>query len=321
MARINSYPSDTTPEGSDLILGNGANSGVTKTFTLDNVAKWISETGGVTVLGQNNFKLYASIAASPNGALWIPTGDTAFNAVLELLVSKTDVRAKYIGDYLLSLRDKTMLLQQIDNKNNFATYFIANVEQSPDYPDFLTFALSFIGGNGSFEVDASYGMALESGTAGDDAPKDLISLVSQDGSVFDIVVSNSGVLVVIPDGSTEPVITSPPVIIGTEKVWYTLGAIAGGVTGSPVPERTWQWQRSTNGLTWADIPGADAATYTLVSADAGNYIRVQQIETNVLDAAIANSAATGLIADSVFSTTTYANITPITWENITQTWN
>ena len=154
-----------------------------------------------------------------------------------------------------------------------------------------------------------------------DRPVQTIDIESEDGSVFTIAVTNAGVLIVIPEGSTEPVITSPPVIIGTEKVWYTLGAIAGGVTGSPAPERTWQWQRSTNGLTWTDITGANGATYTLVAEDAGKYIRVQQTETNVLDSVTANSAATGLIADSVFSTTTYANITPITWENITQTWN
>lgn len=145
---------------------------------------------------------------------------------------------------------------------------------------------------------------------------------SEDGSVYTIAITNAGVLIAIPEGSTEPVITSPPVITGNEKVWYTLGAIAGGVTGSPVPERSFQWQRSDNGLAWTDIPGADAATYTLVAADAGKYIRVQQTETNVLDAVTSNSASTGLIAASVFSETNYQNITPITWEALTvQTWN
>ena len=155
-----------------------------------------------------------------------------------------------------------------------------------------------------------------------EAPVQTFDMESEDGSLFTVAVTNAGVLIVIPEGSTDPVITSPPVITGTEKVWYTLGAIAGGVTGSPTPERTWQWQRSDNGLTWTNITGATAATYTLVTADAGKYIRVQQTETNVLDSVTANSAATGLIAASVFSTTIYANITPVTWEALTeQTWN
>lgn len=145
---------------------------------------------------------------------------------------------------------------------------------------------------------------------------------SQDGSIFTIVVSNDGQLLVIPEGSTAPVITTLPTIAGTEKVWYTLAAIAGDVTGSPTPTRTWQWQRSNNGVDWADITGATTTTYTLVDADANNYIRVRQTETNVLGSVTASSAATGLIAPSVFSTTQYQNITPVTWEALTvQTWN
>lgn len=145
---------------------------------------------------------------------------------------------------------------------------------------------------------------------------------SEDGSIYTIAITNAGVLIAIPEGSTEPVITSPPVITGTEKVWYTLGAIAGGVTGSPTPERAFQWQRSDTGLNWENIEGADAATYTLVVADAGKYIRVQQTETNVLDSVTNSSAATGQIQASIFSTTVYPQIQPVTWGQLTvQTWD
>lgn len=145
---------------------------------------------------------------------------------------------------------------------------------------------------------------------------------SQDGTTFTIVVSNAGELLVIPEGSTAPVITTLPTVTGTEKVWYTLAAIAGNVTGSPTPTRTWQWQRSANGTDWTNITGATTTTYTLEAADANNYIRVQQTEANVLGSVTASSAATGLIEASIFSTTQYQNITPITWEALTeQTWN
>ena len=148
------------------------------------------------------------------------------------------------------------------------------------------------------------------------------NMESQDGSIFTIVVSNDGQLLVIPEGSTAPVITTLPTITGTEKVWYTLAAIAGNVTGSPTPVRTWQWQRSADGNTWSNIAGATTNTYTLETADANNYIRVQQTETNVLGSVTASSAATGVIAPSVFSTTQWQNITPIEWAELTDnTWN
>ena len=55
MARISDYPSDITPEGSDILLGNGANCGITKVFSLENLSECMSNTGKVTIVGQNNF--------------------------------------------------------------------------------------------------------------------------------------------------------------------------------------------------------------------------------------------------------------------------
>ena len=43
----------------------------------------------------------------------------------------------------------------------------------------------------------------------------------------------------------------------------------GGITGA-----SWQWQRSADGTTWADVDGATAPTYTPTEADAGMRLRV-----------------------------------------------
>jgi hypothetical protein len=99
-----------------------------------------------------------------------------------------------------------------------------------------------------------------------------------------------------------PVISGVPTISGTETVGSTLTATAASVTGTPTPTRTWQWQRSADGSTgWANISGATASTYTLVSADLNQYLRVSQIETNTSGgqtrADSAESAATGQITD------------------------
>ena len=154
------------------------------------------------------------------------------------------------------------------------------------------------------------------------APVSTFEMLSQNGSIFSIAVTNAGALIVIPEGSTAPVITTLPTTAGTEKVWYTLAAIAGDFTGSPTPTTTWQWQRSINGTDWVNISGADTTTYTLETNDANNYIRAQQTETNVLGTVTASSAATGLISASIFTDTQWQDITPITWGQLTtQTWN
>lgn len=148
------------------------------------------------------------------------------------------------------------------------------------------------------------------------------NMQSQDGTIFTIVVNNAGELLVIPEGSTAPTIVGIPTISGTEAVWYTLIAVPATATGSPTPDRTWQWQRSSNGTDWVDITGATSTSYLLVDLDGNNYIRVKQTESNVLGTATAESASTGVIFPSQFSTTQWQNISPIFWEQLTtQTWN
>ena len=157
---------------------------------------------------------------------------------------------------------------------------------------------------------------------GGEAPVASFDMKSQDGSVFTVVVTNAGSLLAAPEGSTAPIITINPTVSGTEKVWYTLTATAGATSGSPTPTSSFQWQRSSNGTDWTNITGETNATLLLTATEANNYVRVQQIETNVLGSATAVSASTGLIVASIFSTTQYQNILPITWEALTeQTWN
>jgi hypothetical protein len=113
----------------------------------------------------------------------------------------------------------------------------------------------------------------------------------------------------------DPVISGSPTISGTETVGSTLTATAASVTGTPTPTRTWQWQRSANGTTgWTDISGATASTYTLVSADEDNYVRVSQIETNNAGGSTradsAESAASGQIGPEVTDAYAANSISP-----------
>ena len=323
MARIDSYPSDTTPEGSDILLGNGANSGQTKVFTLDNLSSWMSQYGNIAVLGQTNFKMYSTVDNDTKGAIQIAGGaqSALFSEVTSVNISKTDIGTRYIADYIPTLLNKSVILSQIDGINNFGTYTVTSISQHPSLSNFYVMNLSFTTGNGSMTEDKIYGNATQ-GAESDDAPRQLYPIKSENDSLFDIGITNNGELIVIPEGSFEPVIASPPVITGTLKVWYTLGAIAGGATGAPTPIRTWQWQRSDTGLNWVDIDGATNATYTLTIDDADKRIRVQQTETNVLGSVTSSSDLTEAITPSIFKDTEWQNITPVTWGALTvQTWN
>ena len=149
-----------------------------------------------------------------------------------------------------------------------------------------------------------------------------IVLRSQNNTPYRLIVSDDAQLLVLPLDATAPIITSLPLLTGTQKVWYTLTVTAGTVDGNPTPTSVLQWQVSSNGTNWTDISGETSTTYTLVSADANKYIRVKQTATNALGVTTVNSAPTGQIISSIFATTQYQNIAPITWEQLTvQTWN
>jgi hypothetical protein len=329
MARINRYTPDSNISGSDKVLGTDALTGTTKNFTLESFKEWLNISEGIGVSGQKNFRFQTegnnAVDRTARTISFNALGGdgTLFSEITELVFSSTSASGYNASNYISTLVGNSILISDTSDYGNFGIYKLVSFTEIESEPGFYTAVLQFSSGNGSVSSDKTYGVASYSVAGGITQPQQLIPMRSEDDSVFDIAVTNDGNLIVIPEGSTEPVILSPPVITGTLKVWYTLGAIAGGVTGSPQPVRTWQWQRSDTGLNWVDIPGATNATYTLAIDDADKYIRVQQTETNVLDSVTSPSETPdNAIIPSIFETTEWQNITPVTWGALTvQTWN
>jgi hypothetical protein len=138
------------------------------------------------------------------------------------------------------------------------------------------------------EIDAS----------GGDVRKDIYIkvVVSNDGSVSYGNKTAAGVNL-IPNEQTSvsvPIITGVPTIAGTEQVGETLTATAAPSTGNPAPAITWQWERSGT-----PISGATSETYLMVEDDAGETLTVVQTATNTEGSDTAESAATGVIGDSL----------------------
>lgn len=84
-----------------------------------------------------------------------------------------------------------------------------------------------------------------------------------------------------PANTVAPSHTGTDLAVGTVRT-----AVTGTWTGSPT--FTYKWQRNN-----VDIPGATASTYTLVTDDIGNMIRVVVIGTNAGGSTTVNSPALG----------------------------
>ncbi|MGA2013564.1 MAG: C1 family peptidase [Solirubrobacteraceae bacterium] len=98
--------------------------------------------------------------------------------------------------------------------------------------------------------------------------------------------------------SGAPADTIAPVISGSAARGSVLTVSAG--TWNPAPTTTtYQWQRSSNsGVTWSNISGATASSYTAAVADENAKLRVQVTGVNAFGQATASTPATGSVAMS-----------------------
>jgi hypothetical protein len=88
-----------------------------------------------------------------------------------------------------------------------------------------------------------------------------------------------------------------PTISGTTTAGQTLTATS-GTWPQTSSGYVYQWQRSTNGVSWSDISSATSSTYVLASGDAGYVIRVQVSLSTNAGTSVAYSLATTSIAAS-----------------------
>jgi hypothetical protein len=105
--------------------------------------------------------------------------------------------------------------------------------------------------------------------------------------------------------------TIAPVISGTVRVYQTLTTTDGTWLASPTI--TYQWQRSTDGTLWNNIPSATNSTYVIASTDAGYYIRSQVFGSKTISGTTyrytANSAATSIVPGFTLASTSAPVVT------------
>lgn len=95
----------------------------------------------------------------------------------------------------------------------------------------------------------------------------------------------------VAGAAAAPAISGVPTISGNASVGSVLSAAPASLSqGTPVPTRTWAWERRGT-----PIPGATSDTYTLVAADQGETVTVVQTETNSSGSDSAESAATATV--------------------------
>ena len=129
--------------------------------------------------------------------------------------------------------------------------------------------------------------------------------VADEGSTVRVLVTatNPDAAVSAPSAATAtvagepPVNTSAPTVTGVAERTDVLTALVGN-WGGIGNTYAYQWQRSSNGVSWTAISGATATTYTVGVADEGAAVRVLVTATNPDTSVSAASAATATVPAS-----------------------
>tara|TARA_R110000744_G_scaffold229911_1_gene348067 strand:- start:345 stop:1049 length:705 start_codon:yes stop_codon:yes gene_type:complete len=170
MARISTYPIDQEITGSDKVIGTDHSGDITKNYSLVDISNWMNESGGVTIVGQNNYSYL--VPGQTTGTITGPAQNATFASITEMQLSKTASTGGNVINYLLTLVGRPVILARLDNPNNFGVYTLDSLVVDSGNANFYNAAFTLITANGEITANKYYGFAvypeIGSGGGGDD---------------------------------------------------------------------------------------------------------------------------------------------------------
>lgn len=157
MARISSYPKDTTIQDNDAWVGTASPNRQTKNFLAIDVAKYLNTKGKISVSAQMTYKFEADASEAATGTFYGVADGTAFSAITSLNVHSVDAGGQNVVDFVNYLVDSDILISEQNNISEFGHYKITAYTDNGN--GFYTLALSYIGGDGVLVNQAYYDIA------------------------------------------------------------------------------------------------------------------------------------------------------------------
>ncbi len=157
MARISSYPYDTTVQDNDAWIGTEGSNRRTKQFTAEAVAEYLNINAKVNIGGQMSFK-WTDAEKGGEGTVSAVGGGGAgsgFNTITDLFLSVTEINGQNVVAFLDYIKTKNILLGQGDQISQFGHYTLDTYVKDTD-PLYYKAGLTYIGGNGSIVNDKQY---------------------------------------------------------------------------------------------------------------------------------------------------------------------
>lgn len=156
MARITTYALDTTPDKNDKVIGSDAG-GETRNFSFGGITNFLNTSGLINLDGIVN-KFIPENTDLSSGFFKLPSGGTgiSFSAITSLKVSINNLDNLNIVEFYNHLVGQGLKISNVDNISEFGHYAFVSAIQADPADNFLTFTVSYLGGNGSLRDNKYY---------------------------------------------------------------------------------------------------------------------------------------------------------------------
>ena len=141
MARISNYTRDTTLQNNDKLLGSNSN-GTTANFQVSDITKFLRDTNAAGVSGQLVYQ-FNEVHTKPGGFVGTFSSGFTFANLTSIKVHKTpNGSTTSVVEYLQSFVDTDIILNDVDNINNFGIYTVTSITQDSNATDYYDIALT-----------------------------------------------------------------------------------------------------------------------------------------------------------------------------------
>jgi len=158
MSRIISYPYDVDIKDEDAWIGTEASTTRTRQYTAAAVAKYIRIHGKISIAGQMLYQ-YVALPLTGIGTMSLTAGGTdnkAFSTITQLVISEQDKTPQNVVAFLQYLINSDILIAKQNGISVFGHYKVTGYTVDAGNPSFYNLILTYIGGNGSLELDEYY---------------------------------------------------------------------------------------------------------------------------------------------------------------------
>ena len=157
MARISSYPKDTTIQDNDAWVGTASPNRQTKNFLASDVAKYLNIKGKISVSAQMVYKFEADSSEAGTGDFYGVADGTAFSAITSLNIHVTDKGGQNVVDFMTYLIGSDILISEQNGISIFGHYKVISYTDNGN--SFYTLTLEHIGSSGVLTDQDVYDVA------------------------------------------------------------------------------------------------------------------------------------------------------------------